>query len=239
MHTVGSFHSPSAARKSEGCTNRLTLLRQSSQHRPTKQMRCKSAGRHGSVKTATTKTEQRDAQNAKRSASSCGVGLDQLRLVVPKRAAMADMQELADKLEIQELLTRYATAVDTRDWDLFTQCFTADATIDYTAAGGIEGTLPVVRAWLAEVLAGFVMTQHLVTNFHIRLDGDVAECRSSLFNPMGMSDGEGGVVVFLEGGYYYDRLVRTPEGWRIQRRVIEVTFSTRNNPVWLQPFVPG
>jgi len=34
-------------------------------------------------------------------------------------------------------------------------------------------------------------------------------------------------------------LVRTPEGWRIQRRVIEVTFSTRNNPVWLQPFVPG
>lgn len=140
-------------------------------------------------------------------------------------------QQLADRLEIQDLLTRYATAIDTRDWDLFTSCFTADAFIDYTAVGGIKGSLPVVRAWLAEVLAGFAMTQHLVTNFDIRIDGDVAECRSCLFNPMGMNDDEGNLVVFLEGGYYYDSLVRTPEGWRIRKRVEEPTFSTRHHPV--------
>ncbi|GIW45289.1 MAG: hypothetical protein KatS3mg077_2571 [Candidatus Binatia bacterium] len=145
------------------------------------------------------------------------------------------IQELADRIEIQELLTRYATAIDTRDWDLFTSCFTPDATIDYTAVGGIRGTLPVVRAWLAEVLAAFAMTQHLVTNFQIRIEGDTAECRSCLFNPMGFENDEGNLVVFFEGGYYHDRLVRTDEGWRIRERTEEPTFSTRHHPVMIRP----
>ncbi|MCX8070957.1 MAG: nuclear transport factor 2 family protein [Candidatus Binatia bacterium] len=145
-------------------------------------------------------------------------------------------QQLADRLEIQDLLTRYATALDTRDWDLFTRCFTPDATIDYTAVGGIKGSLPVVRAWLAEVFARFAMTQHMVSNFDVRIDGDTAECRSCLFNPMGITDEDGNLVVFFEGGYYHDRLVRTAEGWRIRERVEQPTFSTRHHPVIIRPF---
>ena len=149
-------------------------------------------------------------------------------------AAMS-LQQIADRIEIDDLLTRYATALDAKDWDLWSSCFTADAAIDYSGAGGIKGSLPEVRRWLAEVMASFPMTQHLVTNRVVDVDGDTATCRSALFNPMGMRD-EGGMIVFFDGGYYRDRLVRTGEGWRIAERVEEPTFSTRLHRVVLRPF---
>jgi len=147
-------------------------------------------------------------------------------------AAMT-LQAIADRIEIDDLLTRYATALDAKDWDLFTTCFTADAFIDYTAAGGIKGAFPEVREWLAQVMAGFPMTQHLVTNRAVTTAGDTATCRSCLFNPMGVTDGDG-LAVFLEGGYYRDKLVRTPDGWRIAERIEEPTYSTRFHRVILR-----
>lgn len=145
------------------------------------------------------------------------------------------LQEISDRIEIDDLLTRYATAIDTKDWELYSACFTPDAVIDYTAAGGVKGTLPEVRQWLAEVMAGFPMTQHLITNRAVRIDGDTATSRSCLFNPMGVPDGDS-LMVFLEGGYYRDKLVRTADGWRIAERIEEPTFSTRRHRVMLRPF---
>ena len=87
------------------------------------------------------------------------------------------LQQIADRIEIDDVLTRYAAALDAKDWDLFSTCFTPDAAIDYTAAGGIKGTLPEVRAWLAEVMVRFPMTQHLVTNRSVHVDGRAAVAR--------------------------------------------------------------
>jgi len=148
-------------------------------------------------------------------------------------AAMT-VQDIADRIEIDDLLTRYATALDAKDWDLFSTCFTPDAFIDYTAAGGIKGTLTEVRQWLADVMAKFPMTQHLVTNRAIHVAGDIATCRSSLFNPMGLPDNDS-LMVFFDGGYYRDKLVRTADGWRIVERIEEPTFSTRLHRVILRP----
>lgn len=145
------------------------------------------------------------------------------------------LEEIADRLEIDDLLTRYATALDAKDWDGWASCFTPDARIDYTATGGIEGTVADVRRWLVEVMASFPMTQHLVTNRAVQVDGDRATCRSCLFNPMGVTDNDS-MMVFFEGGYYRDRLVRTPAGWRIAERVEESTFSTRRHRVMLRAF---
>tara|TARA_B100000809_G_scaffold24453_1_gene21389 strand:- start:303 stop:518 length:216 start_codon:yes stop_codon:yes gene_type:complete len=54
-------------------------------------------------------------------------------------------RSLADRLEIGDLITRYATAVDRRDWDLYRSVFTTDAEIDYTSAGGMPE--PSTRSW--------------------------------------------------------------------------------------------
>jgi 3-phenylpropionate/cinnamic acid dioxygenase small subunit len=137
------------------------------------------------------------------------------------------LRELADRLEIDDLLTRYATAVDNKDWDLFRTCFTPDAFIDYTAAGGIKGKLPEVATWLSEVLPAFPMTQHIVTNRDVVVDGDKATSRSCFFNPMGLAPGKEEMQLFFDGGYYNDKLVRTADGWRIAERIEETAYTTR------------
>lgn len=135
--------------------------------------------------------------------------------------------EVADRIEIDDLLTRYATAVDTKDWELYENCFTPDAYIDYTASGGIKGTLTEVRQWLSEVMPVFAVTQHLVTNRNVTLTGDTATSRAYFFNPLGLPDGKGGMTVYFDGGYYNDVLVRTDEGWRISRRIEQAAYSSR------------
>ncbi len=146
-----------------------------------------------------------------------------------------DLQQLADRIAIEDLLTRYATAVDTKDWDLFRSCFTDDAQIDYTSAGGVAGPVGEVAEWLESTMAMFAMTQHLVTNVEVTVEGDSARSRAGFFNPMGLQDTSEGAAAgpgheplkkFWCGGYYNDELTRTDTGWRIVRRVEETAWST-------------
>ena len=141
-----------------------------------------------------------------------------------------DPSDLADRLAIDDLLTRYATGVDRRDWDVWESCFTADARIDYTAFGGIAGSVPEVRAWLETVMPRFEMSQHLVVNREVTIEGDTARSRAAFFNPMALAM-PGGRQLFFDGGYYHDRLVRTPTGWRIRERIEEFSYSTRLAPL--------
>jgi len=142
----------------------------------------------------------------------------------PAAPPARDTSTLADRLEIDDLLTRYAVAIDTKQFDLLDTVFSPDATIDYTSAGGVAGKLPEVRKWLAEVLAGFPMTQHLVGNRDVKIDGDTATARSYFYNPMGMPGKDGKLSLFFVGGYYNDRLRRTPDGWRIYERIEETAW---------------
>ncbi|MBU6281465.1 nuclear transport factor 2 family protein [bacterium] len=130
-----------------------------------------------------------------------------------------DAGEIADRLAIHDLLVRYCRAIDTLDWRLLDRVFTPDATIDYTSSGGIAGAYAEVRAWLEQVLPGFPMRQHLIANEEVEIDGDRATSRAYLFNPMARADAGGGSKLFFVGGAYVDELVRTPQGWRIRRRV--------------------
>lgn len=137
-----------------------------------------------------------------------------------------DLQLLADRLEITDLLTRYASSVDRKDWQSWRSCFTEDAYIDYRSAGGIDGDRETVARWLEETLAQFPMTQHLVSNIDIEVDGDRATARAMLFNPMGNPDGS----TWFCGGYYNHELVRTPEGWRSRRLIEETTWFSGLGP---------
>jgi ketosteroid isomerase-like protein len=143
---------------------------------------------------------------------------------------MLSLSEISDRLEIQDLLVRYADAIDRRDLDRLDQVFTPDAAIDYTAFGGIAGSYPEVKAWLGPVLARFLGYQHLVANADIRLDGDRATGRIMCFNPMPMLGASDTVHVTYNGLWYVDVYRRTPDGWRIASRAEERSFA-HNIPV--------
>jgi 3-phenylpropionate/cinnamic acid dioxygenase small subunit len=127
-------------------------------------------------------------------------------------------QDVSDRMTIQDLLIRYALAIDTKDWALLDTCFVADAEIDYTATGGKKGPYPEVRKWLEEALSPFAVTMHCIGNTSVELEGDRARARTYLWNPMGFKKADGDLHWFTVSAHYVDELVRTGDGWRIQKR---------------------
>ncbi len=129
------------------------------------------------------------------------------------------MTMVADRLEIEDLITDYAAAIDSGEIDKLDAIFTPDAFIDYSAMGGAKGSYPEVKAFLAKALKGFRNTQHLIGNFEIRLDGDKATGKIMCFNPMELETGDKPAIpVFFLGLWYHDEYIKTPDGWRIARR---------------------
>ena len=124
-----------------------------------------------------------------------------------------DRQALADRIAAEDLLTRYATAVDRRDWEQYRSIFTANAEIDYTSAGGIAGTVDEIVEFLSTSLEMFEMTQHLVSNIDLEVNGDSATVTAMFNNPMRLPGGD----TWFTGGWYHHDLVRTPDGWRSRR----------------------
>lgn len=136
------------------------------------------------------------------------------------------MTELADRLSIEDLLTTYARAVDTKDWDLYESVFAPDALIDYTSSGGIRGSRSEAKEWVAKALERYTMTQHFVTNHHIEVDGDIATSHADFYNPLGMPDGNGGLALLFVGGAYLDTLRRSQDGWLLTERVEQMLWFT-------------
>lgn len=129
---------------------------------------------------------------------------------------MLSLAEVSDRLEIQQLLVDYSTAIDQRRFDDLDAIFTPDAYIDYRVMGGIDGPFPEVKAWLATVLPNFPAFCHMIGNFDITLDGDTATGRTMCLNPMQLNDD--GQILFC-ALWYLDEFVRTADGWRLTRRV--------------------
>ena len=82
---------------------------------------------------------------------------------------MLSLAEISDRLEIQQLMVDYSTAIDRRRFDDLDRVFTSDAYIDYRATGGVDGRYPEVKAWLADVLPNFPAYSHMLGNFDVRI----------------------------------------------------------------------
>jgi 3-phenylpropionate/cinnamic acid dioxygenase small subunit len=129
-----------------------------------------------------------------------------------------DAQVVQDKLEIHELLARYARGVDTKDWELWKSVFTPDALVDYSSAGAPVGPPQQIAAWLEQGLQVVPMTQHFISNIEVEVQGDKAKVRALFYNPMQLP---GMAEMSFCGGYYRHEMVRTDEGWKSERLVEE------------------
>lgn len=121
-------------------------------------------------------------------------------------------QATADKVELAELMHRYAFAIDTAKFEELRDVFTADASIDFGSvdqyvegATGVTG-IDAIVAWFRKVLAPFPDVLHFMTNHIVDLDGDRARVRTTMH-----------VMHMPMGGVYEAEAVRTPAGWRFRR----------------------
>ena len=129
------------------------------------------------------------------------------------------------KEDIAEVLVRYATGIDRRDWDLFRSCFAADCLAEYEGIGTWESA-DDITSFMVTAHAGMGQTMHRISNIAVDVhsDGDRAVARSYVDGVLMAPDGESG---FNPIGFYDDELVHATDGWRIAHRTFTmVTFRT-------------
>ena len=132
-----------------------------------------------------------------------------------------DIIEISDRLELEKLVTDYATAVDTKNFKEFNNLFTNDAYIDYTAVGGIAGTLQEIISYLTKALDFFPNYQHFISNISLNINGAEATGKVMCFNPMQTKDQN----VFFLGMWYRDTYHKIDDQWFISSRIEESSWS--------------
>lgn len=143
------------------------------------------------------------------------------------------MQELVDRGQIGDLLAAYATALDTRDWDALGRVFAPGASCDYGSLGSPSG-VGEITSLVRSTLDGLDATQHLIGNVTVKVDGDQATAECYLIAQHIRAGAPGGDH-YLIGGRYSDRMVRTPDGWRISHRTLHRMWTTGNRGVIQRP----
>lgn len=120
---------------------------------------------------------------------------------------------MTDREELIDLTIRYATAIDSRHYDLLATVFTADADIDYGEVGQWKSAAEVIE-FMDLAHAGAANTMHRMSNQVVEVDGDIATMRTYVDALILAADGSGVNAI----GFYDDDATRTPDGWRIGRR---------------------
>ena len=138
-------------------------------------------------------------------------------------------QETIDRLEIQDLLTRYCHAVDRHDWHEFERLFAANATLDY----GLRrpGRQPCGDFRLSGT-SDVGDTRHAAHDLDVAADRrrrrrDRANGRPAMM----ITIDDAAAIACASSLWYRDLLVRTECGWRIQRRTQERSWMHDAPPV--------
>jgi 3-phenylpropionate/cinnamic acid dioxygenase small subunit len=116
--------------------------------------------------------------------------------------------------DVADLLIRYASAIDRRDWELLRSCFTDDCVVDYGAIGSWNGADEITE-WMRKIHDPLGHTLHRISNQSITSAGDAITARSYVDAIVLGPDNLHGAQA---AGFYDDVLVQTSEGWKISRR---------------------
>lgn len=143
------------------------------------------------------------------------------------------VQEISDRLEIADAVTRYSYGLDQRIWSEWDLAFTPDAVIDFSVWGMAPASPARMRELFSANDATRISGQHLLSNQLIWLDGDTARSHVE-FNLTTLARTEiAGVAIRVRGGgWYEDQLARTAAGWRITRRVGHGKWTHHDEVPW-------
>jgi hypothetical protein len=141
----------------------------------------------------------------------------------------AKLQELLDVREIIDVMNRYTTGLDTRNWDMLESTMAPDGQADFGNLAGV-GVLDSPKALVdlcRRSLQDLRATQHLQGNYVVEVNGDTAKA-SCYLQANHFQEGLPSGDVFQVWAKYRDDFVRTPNGWKIKKRYLD-TISAGGN----------
>jgi uncharacterized protein (TIGR02246 family) len=129
-----------------------------------------------------------------------------------------DLQELADRLAIMELTSRYCRAADDGDLETFADLYAENGEFvarDSVIVGG-DAVARFQGTFLAEYARHALRLVHMTLNPIITVDGDRATHTCTMLIAVARQDRTR--LAVASTGRYTDELVRTAAGWRFRRR---------------------
>jgi hypothetical protein len=130
------------------------------------------------------------------------------------------MIDLSDRLAIHELIGLYGHVIDDRRWSDLGLVFTDDIVFDATDFGNpVTSSLEELRSLWGSDESMHPLAHH-ATNVIVIEDDDGTVRVSSKGIGVGHSGRVGSAV-------YRDVVVRTPNGWRLSHRIVELRRSSQ------------
>lgn len=148
-----------------------------------------------------------------------------------------------DRAPVADVIYRYASGIDDRNWEAYRSCFAPTCWFDFSSFMGTPAAEMSADDWVSRVRSvngKFDATQHQMTNLSIALDGDDAavvrvELRAQhWFAPDTMASfGRPDEVNWCELGGHYDGTLRLDgEAWRIAHWRLTVRWRLGNMGVF-------
>lgn len=136
------------------------------------------------------------------------------------------VQELKDRQEIYDCLTRYARGVDRLDREMVLSAYHPDAVDDH---GKFVGTRDDFVEWaFPQHIKAQYATQHCLFNHRCEIEGAVAHTET-YYMFVGMN--KSGKPCGLNGGRYVDRLEKRDGEWRIAARHCIRDWTLTDKPI--------
>ncbi|MCA1219099.1 nuclear transport factor 2 family protein [Streptomyces sp. 8L] len=138
-----------------------------------------------------------------------------------------------DRIELIELMGRYADIADLKDFTrLPSLVYTDSVTLDFSSVMGLPPMTVPLNEYvqvLSRSFAPFSATHHAITGHVVEIDGDRAtlhaHVRAEHWVPKERADG--GPDRWLVVGFYDNEAVRTPHGWRLSS--VKLTATHQEN----------
>jgi len=132
------------------------------------------------------------------------------------------LRALQDRTDIADVLYRYSSAVDSFDRDGVRSALADDIEAHYGNGDPVTGG-DALADWIASATATCIWQHHLLNVYHVTIDGDSAKTLSYLTSYQVFEEDPKAAVILV--ARYHDELRRTPDGWKISKRTMELLWG--------------
>ena len=137
-------------------------------------------------------------------------------------SSAASAQAVQDRFDVMDALYQYTTSIDKFDYAGVRDVLADDIWAQY--GNGEPVTDPdTLAGWIEEATATCIWQHHQLSPYQIEVEGDQAKALSYLTSHQVFKEQPDAAVLLV--ARYHDELRRTPAGWKISRRVMEILWG--------------
>ncbi|HET9078419.1 MAG TPA: nuclear transport factor 2 family protein [Acidimicrobiales bacterium] len=131
------------------------------------------------------------------------------------------LQRLMDRQAVEDVLYRYASTIDQKDYARLRSVFTDGAVAQYGEGPEMHGADTIVE-WIREMCVTQGFQHHLINVYHVDFDADGDEARTLTYHTSHQIRTAEPDTDTLIVGRYRDVVRRTGDGWKIVDKRMEV-----------------